>query len=163
MELVPRKMHVHFVDQHGNQIRPDEEVAVPAPEQVSADGLAHIEGYVARLAGSEAAFVSLIVSTLDGQGGFLLWRRGDFGLTFHVDVRQPGEQEPTIRVFFAGRNIALTQEYLSSNGGIPDAIRHLTYLCGDDAEYVAALCRSLLKEVYGVSDTEGLTFLFQEH
>lgn len=163
MESEPRKMWVRSVGQSGNQLGEVRQVTLPETEQVPAEGLAHVGEYVSRLLGSEAAFASLIIATLDRQRGFLVWRRGgEITVSTHVDWRMDPQREQAIRQFFSSRGLAPTQDYLAGNGGVPDATRCLSYPCGSDARQIADVYRSLLSEVFGVAEAEGLGFCYQE-
>lgn len=162
-EASPRKMWVQSVDQDGNQIGEAKEVIVPAPELVPQDGLARLSEYVSRLYHSEAAFASLIIFRQDRQAGISALRRGGKAtLNVTVNWRQNPQQEQAVRQFFDSRRLTPDQDYLSGNGGSQDDLLILLYPGGESAEDTADLCRSFLREVHGVTQTEGLMYFFQE-
>jgi hypothetical protein len=163
-ETGPRAMWVSSVDQNGEPLDEGRQVTLPAPEQASANGLAHMGEYVTRLYCSEAGFASLIIFTMDRQRGFSVWRRGCGAmLHVHIDRRHYPQQEQAIRLFFGSRCLVPVNDYLAGNGGISDAIRAIAYPGGNSVELTTELCGSVLREFYGITEAEGLMFLFQEH
>ena len=157
-------MLVTTVDAHGNPIGAGKWVRNPDPAVVARDGMSRVAPYVARLMASRARFTSLIISTADGQGGFLvIHEHGQARLGLNVEWRSEPKKERDIRKLFAGLGLAPTEDYLAGNGGVPDATRVLTYPVPGDAPHVAALCRRVLHEIYGVADTERLDFTYEEH
>lgn len=160
----PRKVWVQSFDQHGNQLGEAKEVMVPAPEVVPQDGLARLDEYVSRLYRSGAAFTSLIISRQDRRAGISAFRRGGkAALSVTVNWRQNPQQEQAVRQFFDSRGLTPDQDYLSGNGGFQDDLRIFLYPGGEGVEDTADLCRSFLRGVHGVTQTEGLMYLFQEN
>jgi hypothetical protein len=158
-----RGMVVVTVDEQGKQIGLPQFVINPKPEVVDRNGLSHLDAYVARLMASRARFTSVIVMTADGQRGLSVhFTEGRASLSLDVDWRRQPQQEQAIRRLFSGLNITPTQDYLAGNGDVPDATRVLEYpLTGGPAQ-VAGVCKRVLREVYGVTDRDGLDFTYQE-
>lgn len=158
------KMRVVTVDQNGNEIGEPEWVDIPEPDHFPVDGFSHIKRYVVRLLSSTARYTSLRISTPDEQIAVGLWQHGgllEFSLT--VQWRQEPEREHSIRRFFADRGFPCRQDYLAGNGGVPDATRCLTYSAPPDSIVVTQSVRDILRDVYGLQDSDALDFSYEEH
>lgn len=157
-------MIVSTVDADGNPIGKSQLVRIPDPDVVMHDGLSRVEPFVTRLMASRARFTSLMIFTADGEQGIVVfYEHGQARLEMNVDWRSEPKKEHDIRRLFAGLGIAPTEDYLAGNGGVPDATRILSYPVLGDASKVAALCCRVLREIYGVTDTERLDFTYEEH
>lgn len=167
MQLVlgraPRLMVVTSVDAQGRLVSAPRVEIIPRPEVVPQNGMDQLEPQVARVMASNARFSSLLAFTPDGRRGFGLHRtNGQATLALNVEWRQEPQRERAIRSLFAKLKIAPTQDYLAGNGWVPDATRILDYPLSGDSREVAAVCKRVLREIYAVTDEEGLNFTFQE-
>lgn len=119
---------------------------------------------IARLLSSKREFVSLMVFTSDGQGGFFVSRRGP-QVAFHetVDARRQRQLEAAIRGFHETRGHAVITDYLASNGGIPNSTRVMAFEVPGEAEQLLAICLAALREVRGVSADDPLHVDFKSH
>jgi hypothetical protein len=157
-------MIVSTVDADGVPVGRAGLVRVPEPETVVHDGMSQVGPFVTRLMSSRGGFISLIVSTPDGQMGFgVFTERGRARLSLNVDWRAEPERERAIRGLFAGLGIAPSEDYLAGNGGVRDATRILTYPAPDGPPKLAALSRRVLREIYGVADSDPLDFTLQRY
>ena len=159
-----KKMWVHSVDQNGQDLGDGHWVDIPEPDSFAADGFSHVEGYVSRLLGSTARFTSLGISTPDEQIAVGLWQRGgvpEFSLT--VEWRREPERERSIRQFFADRGFACREDYLAGNGGVPGATRCLTYSAPPDGRIITRVTRDILRDIYGIRESDALDFAYEEH
>jgi hypothetical protein len=73
-----------------------------------------------------------------------------------LDWRKEPAREAAIRSFFSSLGILPSQDYLGGNGGVPDAVRILTYPVTGSTADVTTLTKRILNELCDVSTTEGL-------
>lgn len=156
-------MYVVSVDAHGNKIGRGRWVRNPKPEVIDHNGLGHTETHIARMLTSRAPKSALIISTLDEQGGLLLFaeeKRVRIGL--NIEWRDEPKREQAIRQLFRELKVAPTQDYLASNGGVPDSTRIMEYPLSGNAQEIAGTCQKVLKEIYGAGEEEGLKYSYEE-
>lgn len=152
------------VDNNCKELGDKRWVAVPRPDSFRSDGFARIEGYVSRLLRALAPFASLIIGAPKKNVAVDLWQRSAIpGFTLFVDWRAEPDRERAIRQFFAERKLPLSEDYLGANGGVPDAIRLLGYHLPPDAQFITALTKDVLRQIYKVGEQDALDFTFQEH
>jgi hypothetical protein len=160
--MKPKFVIVSSVDGKGNLIAVPELHLLPPPTVVSSRGLSQLSAQLARLSNSSSASPALMISSLDEQRGLNVSKRnGQFVLSFVFDVRSPTRREKAVRRLFEKLGSAPIEDYLASNGGVPNATRILTYPMPSQPPLLD-LCLRLLREVYGVSDEEGLTYSLHE-
>jgi hypothetical protein len=159
-----KKMWVVTVDCNGKELGNGRWVDIPKPDSFASDGFAHIEAYVSRLLRSSARFTSLIIATPDGQTAVSLWQRGGISeFTLSVEWRSEAEQEQALRRFFSERGLSTSHDYLAGNGGVPDATRCLGHFLPADAQFITALTKDVLRQIYRVREQDALDFTFEEH
>jgi hypothetical protein len=155
-------MHVVTVDKTGKTIR-EEVVDAPEPDHFTTNGFDHIEPYITRLLVPSPQFKSVIIATPDGNRALLLYaRNGKTEVSMHVAWRQEPKREASIRKLFASLRIAPSKDYLAGNGGIPDAMRCLSYPIEGAADEITALTKRILKKLCGISPAEGLNITFND-
>jgi hypothetical protein len=158
----PQIMIVSSVDGKGNLVAVPELHLLPAPTLVSERGVSQLPTQLARLSSSRSPSAALAIFTPNGQRGFGISKRGgQIVFSFIFDVRSAPKQEQAVRRLFKKLGSSPTEDYLASNGGIANATRILTYPAPSSPP-LPALCLRLLREIYGVSDEEGLTYSLQE-
>jgi hypothetical protein len=162
---IPRatKMWVVTVDDKGKE-KDGHWVDIPAPDHFASDGFAQIESYVSRLLRSSARFTSVIIATPDQQMAVSLWQRGGVPeFTLSVEWRSEAERERAARQFFSERGLSTSHDYLAGNGGVPDATRCLGYFLPPDLQFVTALTKDVLRQIYHLREKDSLDFSFEEH
>ena len=158
------KMRVVTVDENGKELGDAKWVDIPQPDHFASDGFAQIEGYVSRLLGSSARFTSIIIATPDQQMAVSLWQRAGIPeLTLLVEWRSEANRERAVRQFFSERGLSTSHDYLTGNGGVPDAIRCLGYYLPPDMQFITALTKDLLSQIYQLREQDALDFSFEEH
>jgi hypothetical protein len=156
-------MWVVTVDDDGNE-KDGHWVDIPEPDHFTSDGFAQIESYVSRLLRSSARFTSVIIATPDQQIAVSLWQRGGVPeFTLSVEWRSQPERERAVRQFFAERGLSVSHDYLAGNGGVPDATRCLAYFLPPEVQFITAITRDGLREIYNVREQDPLDFTLQEH
>lgn len=131
------------------------------PDHYAANGFDQIEPYVSRLLVPTNRFKFLHIFTPDGNRGFGLSERdGVVQASLTVEWRQQAPREAAIRAFFSALGIAPSGDYLSDNGGVPDATRILDYPISGSAGEVTALTKRILQELCGISPTEALNISY---
>ncbi len=159
-----KKMRVVTVDENGKELGDERWVDIPKPESFRSDGFVRIERYVSRLLQASARFTSLIIAAPERNFAVDLWQRsGVPGLTLIVDWGAEPERERAIRQFFAERKLSPSQDYLAGNGGVPDATRVLTYDLPADLQFITAVTKDALRQIYQLREQDGLDFTYQEH
>jgi hypothetical protein len=159
-----KKMRVVTVDENGKELGDERWVDIPKPDSFRSDGFVRIEGYVSRLLRASARFNSLIIASPKRKFAVDLWQRsGVPGFTLIVDWRAEPERERAIRQFFAERRLSPSQDYLGGNGGVPDATRLLTYDLQADPQFITALTKDVLRQIYELREEDALDFTYQEH
>jgi hypothetical protein len=134
-----------------------------APDHYSTNGFDHIEPYISRFLVPSPGFKSLGISTPDGMHALGLHARDGHAEVFlSVERRSDPGREATIRHFFASLGIRPSQDYLASNGGVPDSTRCLTYPISGSVPEVTTLTKRVLSELCGVSSVEALDFDYRE-
>ena len=159
----PKLMVVSTVDSKGQMIGTPQLHLLPTPTQIPSRGLSQLPTQVARLTNSGSRSATLIISTPDQQRGFgvsKLNRQIEF--LFTIERSATPNEEGTVRRLFTTLRVFPKEDYLASNGGVSNSTRILTYPQPSNTPSLAAHCSRILKEVYGVSDEEGLTFSFEE-
>jgi len=157
------KMRVVTVDGNGKELGDARWVEIPKPEKFRSEGFAQIENYISRLLKSSARFNSLIIARPNGQMAVSVMKRGKLPwFSAMVNWRSEPERERAIMDFFAQRGLSTTQDYLAGNGEVPDAIRCLAYSLPADVQFITAITKEVLREVYHLREEEGLNFTFQE-
>jgi hypothetical protein len=135
----------------------------PAPDHYASNGFDHIEPYVSRLLVPVNRFKFLQMFTPDGTRGFGL--HAEDGMVYadlSVEWRQEPRREADIRAFFSSLGTAPSGDYLSGNGGVPDATRSLEYPVTGSAAEVTAMTKRILQELWGVSPAEALNIGYKE-
>jgi hypothetical protein len=133
------------------------------PDRYIAGGFDHIESYVTRLMAPSRKKRFVGIFTPAGDRGFGLYAGdGKIEAQLSVQWRQEPQREAAIRDFFGTLGIQPTGDYLSGNGGVPDATRALTFPLTGNASEVAALTKRILQELCGVSSTEPLDIRYTE-
>ena len=129
----------------------------PSPDHFSKDGIHHIGPYISKLLVPSTKFKSLLIFTPDGQRGLGLDAKdGHIEVGFTVDWRKEPEKEKAIREYFEELNIKATEDYLGGNGGIPDAVRLLSYpIKGTEIE-ITNCVKDMLQRLCDISPTEAL-------
>jgi len=162
---IPRseRMWVVTVDENGDE-KDGHWVDIPEPDHFAADGFAQVDDYVSRLLRSSARFASVIIGTPDQRKAVCLWRRGGVPeFTFLVEWRSEPERERAIRQIFAERGLSVSHDYLAGNGGVPDVTRCLgNFLPPDDVQFITALTKDVLRQIYQLREEEALDFTFGE-
>ena len=158
------KMRVVTVDENGKELGDAKWVDIPEPDHFASDGFAQIESYVSRLLGSSARFTSIIIATPDQQMAVSLWQRaGVPEFTLSVEWRSEAERERAVRQFFSERGLSTSHDYLAGNGGVPDATRCLGYFLPPDVQFITALTKDVLRQIYHLREQDALDFSFKEH
>jgi len=157
-------MRVVTVDENGKELGDAKWVDIPEPDHFASDGFAQIESYVSRLLGSSARFTSIIIATPDQQMAVSLWQRaGVPEFTLSVEWRSEAERERAVRQFFSERGLSTSHDYLAGNGGVPDATRCLGYFLPPDVQFITALTKDVLRQIYHLREQDALDFSFKEH
>ena len=139
-------------------------VDIPEPDSFASDGFAQIESYVSRLLRSCARFTSVIIATPDQQIAVSLWQRGGVPeFTLSVEWRSEAERERAVRQFFSERGLSTSHDYLAGNGGVPDATRCLGYFLPPDVQFITALTKDVLRQIYQLREQDALDFSYEEH
>ena len=135
----------------------------PPPDRYPTNGFDHVDEYMAKLLNPSKGFKSAIIATEAGDRACTFWSRdGSAEVALAVEWRDEPEREASIRSFFAARNVAASQDYLSDNGGVTGSTRNLTYpLLGDVIEMTRA-AQVILEELCGISRTDSLTIRYRE-
>lgn len=136
---------------------------IPEPDHYTSNGGSHIESYVTKFITSTESFSSLIISTPDEKVA-LVFLKQKTKLYFmpSFDFTSGSEEETVLREFFTARDLAPVEGYLAMNKDIPDATRMLHVPIPSNVEYVTALAKDLLGEVYGVNEHAALDFRFED-
>lgn len=134
-----------------------------APVHYLTNGFDHIGPYISRFLVPSHGLKSLGVSTPDGQHALLFTARdGKVEAFFSIEWRQKPEQETAIRKFFKSLCVSPTEDYLASNGGVPDSTRCLMYPIAGNADEVTALTKRILQELCGMSPTEAVDIEYRD-
>jgi hypothetical protein len=158
------KMRVVTVDEDGKELGDAKWVDIPEPDHFASDGFAQIESYVSRLLRSSARFTSVIIATPNEQMAVCLWQRaGVPEFTLSVEWRSEAERERAVRQFFSERGLSTSHDYLAGNGGVPDATRCLGYFLPPDVQFITALTKDVLRQIYQLREHDALDFSFEEH
>jgi hypothetical protein len=158
------KMRVVTVDENGNELGDAKWVDIPEPDHFASGGFDQIEAYVSRLLGSSARFTSIIIATPDERMAVSLWQRaGVPEFTLSVEWRSEAERERAVRQFFSERGLSTSHDYLAGNGGVPDATRCLGYFLPPDLQFITALTKDVLRQIYQLREQDALDFSFEEH
>jgi hypothetical protein len=158
------KMRVVTVDENGKELGDAKWVDIPEPDHFASDGFAQIESYVSRLLGSSARFTSVIIATPNQQIAVSLWQRGGIPeFTLSVEWRSQAERERAARQFFSERGLSTSHDHLAGNGGVPDATRFLGYFLPSDVQFITALTKDVLRQIYQLREQDALDFSFEEH
>lgn len=159
----PKMMVVSTVDSKGQMVGLPSLHMLPTPTQVPSQGLSQLPTQIARLTNSGSRSASLSIFTPDQQRGFGMMKlNGQIEFMFAVERTATPNPEVAIRRLFTALGASPTQDYLAANGGVPNSTRTLTYSKPANTPSLAVLCRRILKEIYGITDEEGLTFRFEE-
>lgn len=151
------------VDDEGNE-KDGHWVDIPEHDHFASDGFAQLESYVSRLLRTSARFTSVMIATPDQQMAVSLWQRGGVPeFTLSVEWRSESERESAIRQFFAERRLSTSHDYLAGNGGVPDATRCLGYFLPPDVQFITALTKDVLRQIYQLREQDALDFSFEEH
>jgi hypothetical protein len=136
---------------------------IPEPDHYTSNGHSHIESYVTKLITATESFSSLIISTPDEKVAlvFLKQKTKPYFMP-SVDFTSGFDEEIVLREFFTARDLAPVDGYLAMNKDLPDATRMLHVPIPSNVEYVTALAKDLLGEVYGVDEHAALDFRFGE-
>jgi hypothetical protein len=133
------------------------------PDHYLTNGFEHIGPYISRFLTPSHGFKSLGISTPDGQHALLFTARGGkVEAFFSVEWRQKPEQEAAIRKLFKSLGVTPTEDYLASNGGVPDSTRCLMYPISGNADEVTALTKRILQDLCGIIPTEAVDIEYQE-
>lgn len=134
----------------------------PSPDRFPNDGLNHIAPYISKLLVTSTKFKSLLIFTPDGQRGLSLdAKEGQIKVRFTIDWRKDPAKEKTIRKYFQNLDIKPTEDYLGGNGGVPDAVRILSYpITGTEPE-VVNLVKDMLQNLSDVSSNEVLDINYE--
>jgi hypothetical protein len=158
------KMRVVTVDENGKELGDAKWVDLPESDHFASDGFAQIGSYVSRLLGSSARFTSVIIATPDQQIAVSLWQRGGIPeLTLSVEWRSEAERERAVRQFFSERGLSTSHDYLAGNGDVSDATRLLGYFLQPDPQFITALTKDVLRQIYHLPEQAALDFDFEEH
>jgi len=135
----------------------------PPPDRYPSNGFDHIGEYMAKLLSPSKGFKSAIIATEAGDRGCTVWSRdGSAEVALSVEWRDEPEGEARIRSFFAARNIAPSQDYLSDNGGVTGATRNLTYPLSGNVTEITRAAQVILEELCGISRTDSLSIRYRE-
>jgi hypothetical protein len=94
----------------------------------------------------------------------ILWQRGGVPeFTLSVEWRSEPERERAIRQFFSERGLSISHDYLAGNGGVPDATRWLSFFLPSDTQFITALTKNVLGQVYQLREQDALDFSLEEH
>jgi hypothetical protein len=157
------KMKMSYVDREGRKTRPSHWVDVPAATR-HANGLAEIEGYVARVIASKAKSTSVQFSTKSGNTAISVAKyEGKLTLGLVTGTKRERAREAAIRQFFASRSIQPSADYLGANGGVPNATRVLDFPMPQDSTAIAQIAADLLREIYRLRDSTTLDIRYTEH
>jgi hypothetical protein len=135
----------------------------PAPDSFSRDGINHISPYISKLFIPSTKFIFLLIFSPDGHRGLSLEAKdGEIKVGFTIDWRKQPEKENNIRNYFQNLHIETSKDYLGGNGGVPDAVRLLSYpLKGNEAE-ISSLVKDMLQTLCGISPQEALDIEYDE-
>ncbi len=105
----------------------------------------------------------MIASTADGMKAILVMKDSD-GVTMNLTFDVPGDKtkEAKARSFFRALVISPAQDYLAMNGSVPNSIRCVGWPIPGDAASITAITGRVLRELYGISDSEALTVQYEE-
>src|SRR5262245_27576823 len=143
------KMRVVTVDENGKELGDAKWVDILPPDSFPTNGFGQIESYVTRLLRSAARFTSVIIATPDEQMAVSLWQRGGVPeFTLSVEWRSEPERERAARQFFSARGLSTSHDYLAGNGNVPDATRYLGYFLPPDVQFITALTKDVLRQLY---------------
>jgi hypothetical protein len=157
-------MWVVTVGKNGKDLGDSHWVDIPKPDSFPSEGFNRIESYVSRLLRSSARFTSVIIGTPDQQVAVGLWQRGGvLEFTLSVEWRSQAEREQGVRHLFAERGLSASHDYLSGNGGVPDATRCLGYFLPPDMQFITTLTKDVLRQIYQLREQDALDFSFEEH
>src|SRR5260221_2655246 len=133
------------------------------PDHYAVGAFDHIESYVSRLMVEPRKRRYVMIFTPAGDRGFALHGSQE-AIEAHLTVewRQQAKREAAIRAFFETRGISPTEDYLSGNGGVPDATRLLAYPLAGSSPEVTEITERILEELCSVSSTEPLNIRYSE-
>lgn len=133
------------------------------PDVYPENGLAHLAPYVERVLASTAWYTNLAVFDREGDRGFGLDKVDGLltiDLSFGWGPWDDGEERA--RAIFAARGIKPTQDELEPRGKGECPLRALTWPLPANAEDATGICRTVLIDVFGITDEEGLEISFEE-
>lgn len=130
------------------------------PELVSTRGLDHVERYVRRLSKSNASFRFLVITSLIHSKEVTLWyKSGSLKMILFFDTFE-GARESAVRAFFVQANISPLHDEPSRDP--KKATRMVEYPLPTEAPAVVNLITALFRQVYGISELEGLKFYYSD-
>lgn len=132
------------------------------PKQVTVvekNGFKELNCYLEKLLGSNAPFTTLGIYTLDDKNGFSAWKKEGL-VTIHLSAQLiPNDgKEDKIVSFFDCLGITPTSDYKFQNGEIKDSARSFTYPIEANLERVTDVCMRIMKEIFDISEQEGLKY-----
>ena len=158
----PGYMQVTCLDQNG-RVTSREWVKIKEPDEYPEYGAAQLGPYVERLFASTCDFATLGFFTLDGDRGGALWKAHG-GFHFHLHFRSRDNPVPEIqaRAFFEARNFATKDDYLGDEEMPWGPTRILSWWVNGDEARITELCQTVLRELCGVRDEEGLNITYED-
>ena len=134
-----------------------------APDHYSVDGIDQVDSYIPKLLEPSRKFKYLHMFTPDGDRGFgLSVRNGIVEASLSLDAREETARESMVRQFFRELGIEPSRDYLSANGGVPDATRHLSYPLTADVHEITEVTKQVLQKLCSISPSEALNVKYGE-
>lgn len=134
---------------------------VPDRDRVPRRGLEAVDQYILRLFSATAELASVHIGSLNGERGFVVSRKTErVYLIFTVMSKAEAALEARVRQYFQENGGLLVEDYVASDGTGVDSIRILSYEFESSPEMAARLCKSSLRELCDIDESDGLTFWF---
>ena len=123
---------------------------------VETGGFNKIQKHIEKAVKSRSQYAYVVISPSDDEYTAISFTKGDDGHSFDFYLSKQEQIEPMI-AFFSERGIEPVEDYVTEDGTEFES-RNLSFPTNGTAEEVAAICASILTDVYGVGKDKELMF-----
>jgi hypothetical protein len=123
---------------------------------MEAGGFKKIQKHVEKVMNSRSTFAYVVISPSDDEYTAITFSKGDDGNALDFYLTKQAQIEPVL-AFFSERGIEPVEDYVADEDTECES-RNLSFLIDGTAEEVAAICASILTDVYGVGKDRELLF-----
>jgi hypothetical protein len=130
---------------------------IPRQSQIrEARGFDKIQRYIEKVMTSGSQYAYVVISPSDDEYTAVSFTKNDEGHSLVFYVTKQEQIEPLL-AFFSERGIEPAEDYVSESGTEFES-RNLSFPTDGTAAEVAAICASILSEVYGIDEKKELLF-----